>query len=38
MTTKYGLYFPREFDCRYCHRHIYVGVRECFDENLYRYG
>lgn len=31
MTTKYGLHFPREFDCRYCHRHISVGVDDLKD-------
>lgn len=28
VASKYGLVFPREFDCRYCGRHVVVPIDE----------
>ena len=32
VANKYGLVFPREFDCRYCGRHVVVPIDDLTDK------
>ena len=31
VAYKYGLPYPREFYCRYCHRYCYISARDLYD-------